>query len=223
MSKSAAALIVCSMAVLGGCASMGEPVALEAMATASSRQRNASEDGRLLIRSASLTVEVGDASESATKAIDIVTASGGFVEQSTSGAEGTVELVVRIPEAKLDGSLRGFEELGDVIRKSLLATDVTAEVVDLDARMKNLVVTRDSYRQLLEKAVSVQDVVAVEKELSRVQGEIDSMEARLKGLRSRVALSEVKLELRKRRILGPIGYVGKRLWWLVSKLFVISP
>lgn len=73
----------------------------------------------------------------------------------------------------------------------------------------------------MERATSVQDVVAVERELSWVQGEIDSMEARLESLRSRVSLSELRLTLEHAQIVGPIGDVGKGVWWAVSKLFVI--
>ncbi|MBI3722911.1 DUF4349 domain-containing protein [bacterium] len=80
---------------------------------------------------------------------------------------------------------------------------------------------RDRLRSLLEKATSVQDIVLVEKELSAVQGELDSMEARLKVLRSTSALSEVVLTAERPRILGPLGYAGYGLWWVFSKLFVI--
>ena len=47
------------------------------------------------------------------------------------------------------------------------------------------------------------------------------MDARLETLRSRVSLSELRLTLEHAQILGPIGYVGKGVWWAVSKLFVI--
>jgi hypothetical protein len=214
-----------AVATLAGCAGvMGEAAPKRGFVAqaADAPPPQAATEGRLLIRSASLEVEVGDPAAAAAKAVDFVTKTGGFVERSTSSEEGAVELTLRVPEEQLDGTIRTFEALGDVVRKSVSATDVTDEVVDLDARMKNLVATRDNFRRLLDKAASVQDVVAVEKELSRVQGEIDAMEARLKSLRGRISLSEVGLELRKARILGPLGYVGRGVYWLVSKLFVIS-
>ena len=48
------------------------------------------------------------------------------------------------------------------------------------------------------------------------------MEGRLKHLKGRVRLSIVTLGLSRTRILGPLGYVGKGLVWLVRKLFVIQ-
>ena len=203
------------------CGSMYGSLAADEFAEPSPIRKQGSVDGRLLIKAASMAVEVGDSEEAAQKAMAIVGEVAGMVERSAATQEGAVDLVVRVPEAQLEAVMKRFEELGDVTRRSLTVTDVTDEVVDLDARMKNLVATRDSLRRLMERATSVQDVVAVERELSRVQGEIDSMEARLKSLRSRVSLSELRLTLKRSQILGPIGYVGKGVWWAVSKLFVI--
>jgi hypothetical protein len=205
---------------LFACGSIEGTVEAKALAKSNPLQQRAAADGRLLIRSASLSIEVEDAEKAADAATRLVGAAGGLVDSSQSSKEGAIELVVRVPEAQLDDVLHRFADLGDVTGRSLTATDVTDEVVDLDARMRNLVATRDSLRKLLERATSVQDVVAVERELSRVQGDIDAMEAKLKSLRSRVALSEIDLDLHRKKILGPIGVIGKGAWWLVSKLFV---
>lgn len=49
---------------------------------------------------------------------------------------------------------------------------------------------------------------------------LHAAEAKLKSLRSRVALSEVDLNLHRKKIPGPIGVIGHGAWWLFSKLFV---
>ena len=80
--------------------------------------------------------------------------------------------------------------------------------------------TRDRLRQLLERAGNVQDVIAVERELARVQGEIESLEARLSVMRSQVALSELAVTLRQRPVLGPLGVVAAGAGTVLKKLFV---
>ena len=212
-----ASIVVACASVLAGCGSMGK------FHEVSESPRELAPDNRMLVRSASMSIEVAETTVSSTRAIAILKDAGGFVQQSTSDEDRRVSIVARVPEAQLDAVLGRLAELGDVTRRTLTATDVTDEVVDLDARLKNLVTTRDTYRELLAKAASVQDAVAVEKELSRVQGDIDAMEAHRESLRSQVALSEVRLELEKQTVLGPLGYLGQGIWWLVSKLFVISP
>lgn len=54
-----------------------------------------------------------------------------------------------------------------------------------------------------------------------MQSEIETMQARFDRLKSDVELSALSVTLRRRRILGPLGYVSYGLWWAFSKLFVI--
>ena len=108
-----------------------------------------------------------------------------------------------------------------LVRRTVSAEDVTEQAIDLDARLKALLVTRERLRQLHEKASSVADVIAVERELARVQGEIDSLEGRLKHLRTSAALAEVQVSLRQKVVLGPLGVVAQALGTVITKLFVI--
>ncbi len=61
----------------------------------------------------------------------------------------------------------------------------------------------------------------IEKEISRLQTEIDTYEDRRKVLRQQVALSDIRVMLEK-MTLGPLGYIGYGLYRAVSKLFVIK-
>jgi len=177
---------------------------------------------RLLIRKASLTIETDDVRAIAGKAQELTKAVGGYVESSSTYHEGqSFFLALRVPDARFENFLDDLSKLGKVKDKSASAQDVTEEVIDAEARLKNLVVTRDRLRKLLERTADVKDVIAVERELSRVQGEIESLEARLKRLRSQVQLSTVNLRIERRMILGPLGYLSWTLWWGLSKLFVI--
>jgi hypothetical protein len=47
------------------------------------------------------------------------------------------------------------------------------------------------------------------------------MEARIKALEGQVEYATVTLDLDRRPVLGPLGYVFKGLWWGAKKLFVI--
>jgi chromosome segregation ATPase len=99
--------------------------------------------------------------------------------------------------------------------------DVTEQYIDVQARLKNKYVLRDRLKQILEKAVTVQDVLAVETELNRVQSDIDSMEGQIKSLQGQVQYATLDLDLKRKQILGPLGYVFKGIWWGVEKLFII--
>jgi hypothetical protein len=176
---------------------------------------------RLLVKRASLDLEADDLDATQAAAERIARAADGYVESTRGQAGHSLGLSLRVPVDKLDATLAKLAELGSIERQSVSSEDVTAEAVDLDARRKNLVAVRDRLRALYDRAANVAEVVAVEKELAQVQGELDAFEARLKLLRSSAALSAVELSVERPHLLGPLGYLGYGLFWVVSKLFLI--
>ncbi len=177
--------------------------------------------GRFLIREAYLELAAGDLQGLSGRAEQLAREAGGYVESARVAEGGRLSMVLRVPEGSLDAFLGRLASLGEVRERSLSARDVTEQVVDLEARLANLRAVRDRLRTHLGRASDVPDILSVERELARVQGEIDSMEARLKSLRDQAALSRVTLEASQPRILGPLGYLAKGIWWGLSKLFVI--
>ena len=64
--------------------------------------------------------------------------------------------------------------------------------------------------------------VLVERELSRVQTELDALTAQLETMRGNVALSRVTVVLNEGRQLGPLGYLFYGLGRVIGWLFVID-
>lgn len=175
---------------------------------------------RQIIRQAHVSVEVDDLEEGERRVLALVTAPG-FVE-STHRSDEFVRIELRVPEDRLDAFLAALEDIGDVEDRSVSARDVTEQVVDWEARLENLVELRDRLRQLLERAESVPDLVMVERELARVQAELDSLTRRLESVRGEVALSRVAVSLTEEVQLGPLGYLFYGLGKAVSWLFFID-
>ena len=179
---------------------------------------------RLLVKTASQVVAVADVAAAASAATSRVESLGGHLAgSSTAGAE-SARRELRVPAARLDEALAAFAAHGAEKSRSVSAADVTGEVSDLEATLVNQRALRDRLRALLARAEKVDDVLSVERELTRLQTEIDSGEARLARLRTDVALSAVTLQLEKQprpRILGPLGLLFEGTRWFVEKLFVI--
>ena len=178
---------------------------------------------RMLIWKASLDVDVWDVPKAVADATAVAEKHGGYVERKSDSGEDSASLTLRIPVKAFKESLAGFEALGTVTYRNVEAEDVTEQYVDVEARLKNKAALRDRLKQLLDKATSVKDVLAIETELNRVQADLDSMAARIKSLKGQVDLATVRLSLRRRPILGPLGYFFKGLWWGVERLFVLRP
>jgi len=177
---------------------------------------------RMLIKRSTLEIEAGDVKVAVAGAVGIVTEAGGHVENSSARGDQSASLKLRVPSAKLDAVLAQLAALGREKNRRQSAEDVTETVVDLDAKLKNSIALRDRLRKLLDQAKDVKDVLAIERELTRVQSEVDSMEGRLKALRGLVSLASIDFRVERTRILGPLGYLGKGLGWLIAKLFVIQ-
>ena len=145
---------------------------------------------------------------------------GAQVTRATAEERERAEYFIRVAPDRLDALMDSVAALGDVESRSVGVEDVTERVIDAEARLNSLRASRDRLRQLLERAGTVQDVIAVERELARVQGEIESLEARLTALRGQVALSELSVTLRQRPVLGPLGLLAAGLGTGVRKLFL---
>ncbi len=188
---------------------------------AESIARAPSPEDRKVVRSGVLVLTVSAPEETSAKVEELVKQAGGFVEHSTATRDANIWIQCRIPAPKLDVTMDVIAALGDEERRSVSAADVTEQYSDLETRIRNNQALRDRLQQLLARATEVEHVLAIESELNRVQSEIEVMQARFDRLRSQVELSSLSVTLQPQVILGPLGYIGYGVLWVLSKLFVI--
>jgi len=85
--------------------------------------------------------------------------------------------------------------VGRVTSQWTTTEDLTREIVDTEATLRARRALRDRLQQLLAtRPGSLADLLGVERELSRVQGEIDSTDSTLAAMRTRVAMSALTIE-----------------------------
>ena len=114
-------------------------------------------------------------------------------------------LVARVPPQHLDAFLARLGELGTIGRHDKTATDRTEEVVDTEARIANMTTFRDHLRTLMASpGAKLKDLIEVERELVRVQSELDSLAARRKALANQTDKVQVSLSFSARAaVLAP--------------------
>jgi hypothetical protein len=221
-------LLLCAMLGLVGCSTQRtDQTPVYAMKAGSTPLRSdyastapAAPDRMIAWRS-QLTMEVGNVSNAVDAAIAITGKLGGLVERRSDGDDGYASLTLRIPSTSLSSAISEFETLGTITHRNLSGDDVTEQYVDTESRLNNKRVLRDRLLQLLDKAVEVKDILAIETELNRVQSDIESMEAVITSLSKQVEMATIQVQFKRKPILGPVGYVLKGIWWGFSKLFVI--
>jgi multisubunit Na+/H+ antiporter MnhC subunit len=94
--------------------------------------------------------------------------------------------------------VKELRTLGDVRSQSIKAEDVTRQMVDLEARLRNLRREEEVVAELFRRQGRIADVLEVERELSRVRGEIEQGESALAGLRDSVAYSTITITIQTR-------------------------
>ena len=156
--------------------------------------------GPLIARTASLDISVRNFNAARSSMDRVVREHQGYVSTlnilTEKGAANSLSAKLMIPSAQLDAALADFKAFGRVVQEQQGGEEVTSEVVDLDARLKNAHETERQLTDILRtRTGKVGDVLEVEKEMARVRGEIESMEAQQKELRERVAFASIDLSL----------------------------
>ena len=150
-------------------------------------------DASQIIKTGSLSLEVADVDQSSTLAKAAIAGLGGSVSQSNKSGEGdylTASITFRVPSAKWDDSLAALRKLGTkTISEETNTTDVTSQVIDLGARLDNLQRTETALQAIMNKATVIADVLAVQNQLTTVQGQIEQLTAQRDHLSNQAAMS----------------------------------
>ena len=151
----------------------------------------------MIIRTAELSVQVADVAAAAAQVQSIVTAKGGFVaaQQGDYAGVPSLRIVLRVPAGSFDATITGLRGLGRLTSLSTASSEVTAEVVDLDSRLRTKRASADRLRTLLASAAKAADLIEIERELSSREAEIESMQGQRNVLADQVALSTITVAL----------------------------
>ena len=168
-----------------------------------------------LVREYALTLVVPRPDSAAARLDARVAAVGGYLVERYD-----YTLVYRVPTERVATFLDTADRYGKVVDRTTYTQDLTAQYYDTAARIESLEALRTRYLALLAKADSVTDLLAVETELARVNLELDQLKGDNRRIDQRVAYSLVRITLRERVRLGPLGFVFKGLYESVAWLFV---
>lgn len=171
-----------------------------ALAEATLGQRLEISINRKLVRRGNLELEVEDV-ERLVGTIDSLALSwGGFVAdaQVHQNADGhhRASVTLRVPEAEFSAALSALKGLGTVRGHAVTSEDVTKAYFDLETRLAVMREMEARLRELLASNTGkLSEVLQVERELSRVIGQIESMEGEKRYYDRQVSLSTITLTL----------------------------
>ena len=151
------------------------------------------EQGLLVIKNGTMTLQVAGLDDAINKATQQITALGGYVSGSDRSGDdefATASLTFRVPAARWNEALAGLRGMAiKVLAEQSTTEDVTTQVVDLGARIANLQATEHALQGIMDRAKEIKDVLAVQAELTTVRGEIEQMTAEKTHLEQQAAMS----------------------------------
>ncbi|MCX4765643.1 DUF4349 domain-containing protein [Streptomyces sp. NBC_01275] len=157
-----------------------------------------------IIRTASLTVQVKDVPKALDEARTTTENAGGYVGDETTtrdedGAERT-RVVLRVPVERYDAVLADLQGAGKLLERTAKAQDVTAQVVDVESRIKSQRASVIRVRELMDRAVKLSDVVTLEGELSSREADLEALLAQQASLKDRTSLATITLTLSEKPV-----------------------
>ncbi len=156
----------------------------------------------MMVRSASLSFVVSDFDAGRARLEQIIQQHQGSAADLTiagyAGSPRSLSATFRVPAIELDATLVDLRKLGQVTEESQKGEEVSAQYVDLRARLSNAQATESRLVAILgQRTGKVSEVLEVEREIARVRGEIERMEAQRRLIENQVALATLKVDMRE--------------------------
>jgi hypothetical protein len=175
----------------GGSSGGGAPVT-EPSAAPQPNEASVPVDDTKIVRTGSMELQVKDVVKAVDEARTLVAGAGGYISASRQSTrdDGVVATVTyRIPVDRWEPTLSKLRTLSiKVVDEQTDAVEVTGQVVDLDARIRNLQASEHAMQGIAAQATAIKDVLSVQAELSRLRGEIEQLVAQRNELNDRAAL-----------------------------------
>jgi uncharacterized protein DUF4349 len=156
-----------------------------------------------IVRTGTMELQVEDVPRAVSAGRETILQLGGYIGASSTfndGDEPVAEITYRIPVDRWEEALGALRSLNGLTKKVVTeqtnAVEVTGQVIDLEARIRNLRASETALQAIAAKATKVSDVLEVQAQLTEVRGQIEQLTAALTDLGNRAALATLTVTYR---------------------------
>lgn len=167
----------------------------------------AEEYGVKVIKSAMLNIETDHFDADLEQINALLAQYGGFVTSQDSsglkldedqyGSGRSLNMQLRVPQGHLEAFITGASLIGVVRYSSIYHQDITSQYYDTRRRLQGYQTQHDRILELMAKATTVEELITIEAELTRLNYEIDALTGNLKYWDSQVDYSTVQLNMQE--------------------------
>jgi len=156
-----------------------------------------------LIKRANLVIETSNIDNIDTDITNLIESYNGYISNSRNWLNNNKQkffwFELRLPVDNFSQILEvlSAKEYGQLISRNINTQDVTEEYLDINIRLENLLAQEERYRQLLDRAAEVEEILEIEKELNRVRTEIERLQGRKNYLDNQISYSTITVEFRQ--------------------------
>ena len=160
--------------------------------------------GPQVIRTAQMTLSVGSGLFDS-KLADlrtVVEQEGGFIAGTDAQSNPTTDESIRtgvitfmVPAAKFDETIDLLAKMGKVKNEHISGNDVSAQYVDLQARLANQIAQRDAMLVLLKRAQTISDIIAVQNQIGQITGQIEQLKGQIQYIEHNTSFSTVTVTM----------------------------
>jgi hypothetical protein len=153
-----------------------------------------------IVRDGSISLQIPDQTfaKSEIAVTKVALDARGFVLSSSTQNERSGTFTLRVPARNFDAAMAALRPIGTVESSQQTGKDVTAQYVDLTARLRILFGRRAVILKLMSKATSIGDTLALQNQFDSVQLQIEQIQGNLNVIRNQVAESTITVDLHEK-------------------------
>jgi Domain of unknown function (DUF4349) len=126
------------------------------------------------------------------------------VDNASAAANASGEMDIRVPAQRFDETMSAIGQTGKIRERSVSAQDLTGNITDSSARLRNLRRTEADIRKIMDRSGTVGQVLDAENQLSQVREQIETLESDLKTMHAQVVYSTISVTLEAEAANAPV-------------------
>ncbi len=165
-------------------------------------QVNFQEHGTKLIKNAHISLEIKKYNKWYNNLENIIKSKkGSYISNSNQNRYRNSisgKIVIRVPKDDFQDLMNVVKKLGKLISESIDVQDVTSQYIDLEAKLKNKLITEKRFKEIIQgKAQNVTDLLQVERQLESLSTDIDRLKGQINYLENKTSFSTIHLTFRE--------------------------
>jgi hypothetical protein len=163
---------------------------------------------RKIIFTADIHIKVENFAKAEEALLQLVENNHGYTAKAdvsaTTGGTRRGTWTIRLPVANFAPFQEAAKKIGELTRFTADAKEVTEEYFDLQSRVKNKEAELETLRKIFDKGwAKIEEVLTVQREVNRAQGELEQMKGRQRVLDNLTELTTVTVHLQERELYVP--------------------